>query len=67
MEHEWIGIALDCSFLFGMIIKNCGWSSMGKIYNDEWCSESKEKKIMYKVYILGKIVKLDERCFRSKL
>lgn len=36
-------------------------------YDDEWISTDKEQKIMYKVYVLGKIVQLDERSFGGKL
>jgi len=40
---------------------------MKVVYDDEWVSTDKEQKIMYKVYVLGKIIKLDERSFGSKL
>jgi len=40
---------------------------MQVIYDSEWISTDKEQKIMYKVYVLGKILKLDERCFGDKL
>ena len=30
------------------------------VYDDEWISTDREQKIMYKVYIQGKIVLLDE-------
>lgn len=37
------------------------------VYDDEWVSTDKEQKIMYKVYVKGKIIKLDERSLGSKL
>ena len=40
---------------------------MKVVYDDEWVSTDKEQKIMYKVDVLGKIIKLDERSFGSKL
>ena len=40
---------------------------MQVVYDDEWVSTDKEQKIMYKVYILGKIILLDERCFGGKI
>jgi len=67
VSHEWIGRALDCSFLFGLIIDNGEKSFISVGYDDEWVSTAEEQKIMYKVYVLGKIIKLDERCFRSKI
>ena len=40
---------------------------MKVVYNNEWMMTDREEKIMYKVYIQGKIVMLDERCFGDKL
>ena len=40
---------------------------MKVIYDNEWMTTDKEEKIMYKVYVMGKIVQLDERCFGVKL
>ena len=40
---------------------------MKVIYDNEWVSTDKEEKIMYKVYVMGKIVKLDDRCFGVKI
>ena len=40
---------------------------MKVIYDDEWMMTDREEKIMYKVYVQGKIVMLDERCFGDKL
>ena len=37
------------------------------VHDDEWMMTDKEEKIMYKVYILGNIVELDQRCFGEKL
>ena len=37
------------------------------IYDSEWVTTDREQKIMYKVYVLGKIVLLNERCFGDKL
>ena len=67
VPREWIGNALDCDCIIGLLIKECESSFMEIEYDDEWISKNKEKKIMYKVYVLGKIIKLDERCFRGKL
>ena len=67
MSHEWVGRALDCPFLFGLILNNGEKSFMQIIYDSEWVSTDREQKVMYKVYILGKIVLLNERCFGDKL
>jgi hypothetical protein len=67
VSHEWIGRALDRPFLFGLIINEGEKSFMEIDYDDEWISTDKEQKIMYKVYVLGKIVQLDERSFGGKL
>jgi hypothetical protein len=37
------------------------------IHDDEWVMTDREQKIMYKVYVLSKIILLDERCFGDKL
>ena len=58
---------LDCPFLFGLILSEGEKSFMKVIYDDEWMTTDKEQKIMYKVYVQGKLVLLDERCFGSKL
>lgn len=65
--HEWIGRALDCPFLFGLVLSEGEKSFMRVVYDDEWVSTDKQEKIMYKVYIQGKILLLDERCFGDKL
>ena len=67
VSHEWIGSALDCTFLFGLVLDHGQDSYMNVVHDDEWVTHKKEQKIMYNVYILGKIVELDERCFRGKL
>jgi hypothetical protein len=67
VSHEWIGKALDCSLLFGLILSEGEKSFMQVVYDDEWVSTDKSQKIMYKVYVLGKIIKLDERSFGSRL
>jgi len=67
VSHEWIGRALNRPFLFGLILNEGEKSFMKVVYDDEWVSTDKEQKIMYKVYLMGKIIKLDERCFGSKL
>ena len=67
VSHEWIGRALDRPFLFGLILCNGEKSFISVGYDDEWVSTNKTQKIMYKVYVLGKIVQLDERCFGSKI
>ena len=67
VSHEWIGRALDRPFLFGMIISEGEKSFMKIVYDDEWVTTDREEKIMYKVYVQGKIVMLDERCFGDKL
>jgi len=67
VSHEWIGRALDRPLLFGLILAEGEKSYMQVIYDSEWISTDKEQKIMYKVYVLGKILKLDERCFGDKL
>ena len=67
VSHDWIGRALDRPLLIGLVIAEGEKSFMKIIYDDEWMSTDKEEKIMYKVYIMGKIVQLDERCFGVKL
>ena len=67
VSHEWIGRALDCPFLFGLVLSEGEKSFMKIVYDDEWVSTDKEQKIMYKVYVQGKIIKLDERSLGSKL
>lgn len=67
VSHEWIGRALDRPFLFGLIVSKGEKSFVKVVYDDEWISTDKQEKIMYKVYVLGKIIMLDERCFGDKL
>jgi len=67
VSHDWIGRALDCPLLFGLVLTEGEKSFMSVVYDDEWVSTDKEQKIMYKVYVQGKILLLDERCFGSKL
>ena len=67
VSHEWIGRALNRPFLYGLILDKGEKSFMKVVYDDEWMSTDKEQKIMYKVYVQGKILLLDERCFGSKL
>ena len=67
ISHAWIGGALDCPFLFGLVLSTGEKSFMEVVYDDEWISTDKEQKIMYNVYVLGKIIKLDERSLGSKL
>ena len=67
ISHEWIGRALDCSFLFGLVVSEGEKSFIKVMYDDEWMMTDREKKVMYKVYVRGKIVLLDERCFGEKL
>ena len=67
VSHDWIGRALDCPLLFGLVLTEGKKSFMSVIYDDEWVSTDKEQKIMYKVYVQGKMLLLDERCFGSKL
>ena len=67
MPHDWIGRALDRTLLIGLVIAEGEKSFMKVVYDNEWMSTDKEEKIMYKVYVMGKIVQLDERCFGVKL
>ena len=67
ISHDWIERALNRPFLFGLIVSEGEKSFMKVIYDDEWVSTDKEQKVMYKVYIMGKIIQLDERCFGVKL
>lgn len=67
VSHEWIGRALDRSFLFGLVLAEGEKSFVKVMYDDEWMMTDKKERIMYKVYVLGKIVLLDERCFGDKL
>jgi hypothetical protein len=67
VNHEWIGKALDRPFLFGLILSKGEKSFMQIIHDDEWVMTDREQKIMYKVYVLSKIILLDERCFGDKL
>ena len=64
---EWIGQAIECRILAGMILNVPEISFVEVFYDSDWIMTDKEKKVMYKTYILGKIVKLDERCFGSKI
>lgn len=67
VSHGWIGRALDRPFLFGLVVSEGSKSFIKVMYDDEWMMTDREEKIMYKVYVLGKIVLLDERCFGDKL
>ena len=67
VSHDWIGHALDKQCLLGLIVGEKEKSFMEVIYDNEWVSTDKEEKIMYKVYVLGKIIKLDERCLGGKI
>ena len=67
VSHEWIGRALDRPLLICLVLGEGEKSFMKVVYDDEWVSTDKEQKIMYKVYVQGKILLLDERCFGSKL
>ena len=67
VSHEWIGRALDRPLLFGLILLEGEKSFIKVIHDDEWMMTDREEKIMYKTYVLGKIVLLDERCFGDKL
>ena len=67
VSHEWIGHALDCSLLIGIVLSKGEKSFIKVMYDDEWMMTDKKAKIMYKVYVLGKILLLDERCFGDKL
>ena len=67
VSHEWIGRALDRPFLFGLILAEGEKSFIKVMYDDEWMMTDKKEIIMYKVYIQGKIVLLNERCFGDKL
>lgn len=67
LSHDWIGRALDRPLLLGIVLRKGEKSFMKIIYDDEWMMTDKKEKIMYKVYVQGKIVMLDERCFGDKL
>ena len=67
IPHAWIERALDCSFLFGLVISEGERSFIKVMYDDEWMMTDQKEKIMYKVYVQGKIVLLDERCFGDKI
>ena len=67
ISHKWIGRALDCPFLFGLVLEEEEKNFIKVSHNDEWVMTDKEQKTMYKVYILGKIIKLEERCFGGKI
>ena len=67
VSHEWIGRALDRSFLFGLVLTEGEKSFIKVMYDDEWMMTDRKEKIMYKAYVQGKIVLLDERCFGEKL
>ena len=67
VHRDWIRRALDCPFLFGLIISEGEKSFMQIVHDDEWMMTDREQKIMYKVYVQGKIVLLDERCFGDKI
>ena len=54
-------------FCLALIVSEPEKSFMQVVYDDEWMMTDREEKIMYKVYILGKIVELDQRCFGEKL
>ncbi len=67
VSHEWIGAALDRNLLFGIVLSEGNISFVKIMYDDEWMMTDKTQKIMYKVYVQGKIILLDERCFGGKL
>ena len=67
VSHEWIKRALGRPLLFGLVLSEGEKSFMKIVHDDEWMMTDREEKIMYKVYVQGKIVLLDERCFGDKL
>ena len=67
ISRVWIGTALDMHFIIGMILDEPEPSFTSITYNNDQVTDDRVKKMMYKTYVLGRIVKLDERCFRSKI
>ena len=45
ISHDWIGRALDCPLLFGLIIAGGEKSFIKVIYDDEWMMTDREEKI----------------------
>jgi len=50
-----------------MILSESEYSYLEIVNDDEWSTTNNKQIKMYKTYVLGKIVKLDERCFRSEI
>ena len=67
VSHEWIGRALDRPLLICLVLGEGEKSFIKVIHDNEWMMTDRKEKIMYKVYIMGKIIKLDERCFGAKV
>ena len=51
----------------GIILTEGELSFMKVVKDDEWMTSTNEKNMMYKVYIYGKIMALDERCIGDKV
>ena len=67
MSREWIGEVLNKQLPIGIVLTEGILSFNEIIYDNEWSTTTNEKNIMYKVYICGKIVTLNERAIGSKI
>jgi hypothetical protein len=67
LSREWIGKVLNKQLPTGIVL-TVGNLSFNEIdYDNEWSTTTNEKNIMYKVYICGKIVTINERAIGSKI
>lgn len=57
---------MNKSPLIGLVLSEPKESFINDVYDDEWIMRDNQKKIMYKVYVCGRIIKLNERCIGVK-
>ena len=67
VSHDWIGNILDMKFPIGIILTKGREEYDQVIYDNEWSTTTSKKNIMYKVYICGKIIKINERAIGDKV
>jgi len=67
MPYSWIESILDKPMPLCLILSDPALSNFQVVCDSEWIMEDKKEKIMYKVYICGKVIKLDERSIGERL
>lgn len=67
MSYDWISSILDKKTPLCIVLTEGELSFVEIVKDDEWSTTTNEKNMMYKVYICGKILKLDERCLGDKV